>query len=235
MASGRIIIAIDGYSSTGKSTFAKLVAKGLGYIYADSGALYRAVTYFAQNNGFIDMQNSVDKENLLSVLPNIDINFKTDSQGNSQTFLNGDNIEKKIRSAKVSAAVSYIAKIEGVRDYVDMILKKIGANKGVVMDGRDIGTAVFPNAEIKIFMTASEQVRAQRRLEELKAKGEKATLDSVLKNLKERDLIDSTRSKNPLKQAPDALILDNTSMTIQEEIDWLNSILKPNFNLEITK
>ncbi len=205
MASGRIIIAIDGYSSTGKSTFAKIIAKGLGYIYADSGALYRAVTYFAYTN----------------------------KKGDSVTCLNGSNIEKYIRTSIVSSRVSPIAEIPFVRDFVNVMLRRMGQDKGLVMDGRDIGTAVFPNAELKIFMTASEQVRAMRRYEELKAKGEKDTFESVLENLRKRDYIDSHREKDPLTRAKDAIELDNSSMTITEEVEWLNNILLPNFNLKV--
>ncbi|MBR6972221.1 MAG: (d)CMP kinase [Bacteroidales bacterium] len=233
MASGKIIIAIDGYSSTGKSTFAKLVAKGLGYIYADSGALYRAVTYFAYTNGFIDDRGNIDKENLQRVLPKVEITFRTNKKGDSQTFLNGANIEKYIRQSTVSTHVSPIAEIPFVRDFVNVMLRRMGQDKGLVMDGRDIGTAVFPNAEIKIFMTASEQVRAMRRFKELQAKGEKDTFESVLENLKKRDYIDSHREKDPLTKAKDAIELDNSSMSLEDEIQWLNTILLPNFNLKV--
>ena len=233
MASGRIIIAIDGYSSTGKSSFAKLVAKGLGYIYADSGALYRAVTYFALNNGFIDSEGRILKQSLKRILPKIEIEQKINRQGETCTFLNGANIEKQIRTQGISNLVSYIAEVDFVRDFVDVILKGMGTKKGLVMDGRDIGTAVFPDAELKIFMTASDEVRARRRFDELKARGEIVSLESVMENLKRRDRIDSTREKNPLRQAKDAIVLDNSNMTFQEEIDWLNNILKPNFNLFI--
>ena len=233
MASGKIIIAIDGYSSTGKSTFAKLVAKGLGYIYADSGALYRAVTYFAYTNGFIDDRGNIDKENLQRVLPKVEITFRTNKKGDSQTFLNGANIEKYIRQSIVSTHVSPIAEIPFVRDFVNVMLRRMGQDKGLVMDGRDIGTAVFPNAEIKIFMTASEQVRAMRRFKELQAKGEKDTFESVLENLKKRDYIDSHREKDPLTKAKDAIELDNSSMSLEDEIQWLNTILVPNFNLKV--
>lgn len=233
MASGKIIIAIDGYSSTGKSTFAKLVAKGLGYIYADSGALYRAVTYFAYTNGFIDDRGIIDKENLQRVLPKVEITFRTNKKGDSQTFLNGANIEKYIRQSTVSTHVSPIAEIPFVRDFVNVMLRRMGQDKGLVMDGRDIGTAVFPNAEIKIFMTASEQVRAMRRFMELQAKGEKDTFESVLENLKKRDYIDSHREKDPLTKAKDAIELDNSSMSLEDEIQWLNTILVPNFNLKV--
>ena len=233
MASGKIIIAIDGYSSTGKSTFAKLVAKGLGYIYADSGALYRAVTYFAYTNGFIDDRGNIDKENLQRVLPKVEITFRTNKKGDSQTFLNGANIEKYIRQSTVSTHVSPIAEIPFVRDFVNVMLRRMGQDEGLVMDGRDIGTAVFPNAEIKIFMTASEQVRAMRRFKELQAKGEKDTFESVLENLKKRDYIDSHREKDPLTKAKDAIELDNSSMSLEDEIQWLNTILLPNFNLKV--
>ena len=233
MASGKIIIAIDGYSSTGKSTFAKLVAKGLGYIYADSGALYRAVTYFAYTNGFIDDRGNIDKENLQRVLPKVEITFRTNKKGDSQTFLNGANIEKYIRQSTVSTHVSPIAEIPFVRDFVNVMLRRMGQDKGLVMDGRDIGTAVFPNAESKIFMTASEQGRAMRRFKELQAKGEKDTFESVLENLKKRDYIDSHREKDPLTKAKDAIELDNSSMSLEDEIQWLNTILLPNFNLKV--
>ncbi|MCI1720303.1 MAG: (d)CMP kinase [Bacteroidales bacterium] len=236
MANGKIIIAIDGYSSTGKSTFAKLVAEGLGYIYADSGALYRAVTYFAYTNGFIDNKGVVEAEGLQKVLHKIELSFKTSCpDGKSMTYLNGSNVEKQIRTSEISGLVSRIAEVPFVREYVDEILRKMGGDKGLVMDGRDIGTAVFPNAELKIFMTASPEVRAKRRFDELKLKGAKDTYDEVLAALKKRDDIDEHRAKDPLTKAKDAIVLDNSSMTMEEEIDWLNAILKPNFNLQILK
>ena len=234
MANGKIIIAIDGYSSTGKSTFAKLVAGGLGYIYADSGALYRAVTYFAYTNGFIDDKGVVETVGLQKVLHKIDISFKTVGRdAKSMTYLNGSCIEKQIRTSQISGLVSRVAEIPFVREYVDEILRKMGSEKGLVMDGRDIGTAVFPSAELKIFMTASPEVRARRRFDELKLKGAKDTYDEVLAALKKRDDIDEHRAKDPLIKAKDAIVLDNSCMTMEEEIDWLNSILKPNFNLQI--
>lgn len=234
MANSKIIIAIDGYSSTGKSSFAKLVAEGLGYIYADSGALYRAVTYFAYTNGFIDDNGVVEKIGLQKVLHKIEIFFKTSGpDGKSMTYLNGSCIEKQIRTSRISGLVSRIAEIPFVREYVDEILRKMGNDKGLVMDGRDIGTAVFPNAELKIFMTASPEVRARRRFDELQLKGAKDTYDEVLAALKKRDDIDEHRVKDPLTKAKDAIVLDNSCMTMGEEIDWLNAILKPNFNLQI--
>lgn len=233
MASGKIIIAIDGYSSTGKSTFAKLVAKGLGYIYADSGALYRAITYFAYTNGFIDEKGNVDKENLQKVIMNITVSFRTNKKGESRTLLNGTDVERQIRTLTVSNNVSRIAEIPYVRSFVNMQLRSMAVDKGLVMDGRDIGTAVFPNAELKIFMTASEQVRAMRRFKELQEKGEKDTFEQVLENLRKRDYIDSHRETDPLTRAKDAIELDNSSMTMEEEIEWLNKILLPNFNLKV--
>ena len=233
MGSGKIIIAIDGYSSTGKSSFAKLVAKGLGYIYADSGALYRAITYFAYNNGFIDDRGAIDEEPLKKLLKIIKISFRNDGGGNSRTFLNGDDIEAGIRTSQVSGLVSKIAELGFVREHVNAILKQMAIDKGIVMDGRDIGTAVFPNAELKIFMTATPEVRAQRRFLELQAKGSKDTYEKVLEDLKKRDYIDEHREIDPLRRAKDAIELDNTFMTMEEEIEWLNKILLPNFNLEV--
>lgn len=235
MANGKITIAIDGYSSTGKSSFAKLVAKGLGYIYADSGALYRAIAYFAFTNGFIDAKGSfISKEDLRRVLPKVELSFRTSPQGASETYLNGCNVEKMIRTANISAIVSQVAEVPFVREHVNRVLRLMGLEKGIVMDGRDIGTAVFPDAEIKIFMVANDHVRAQRRFEELKAKGDTtATLGSVLESLKKRDYIDSHRETDPLTRAKDAIELDNSSMTFEEEIEWLNSILKPNFGIEV--
>ncbi|MGM9774000.1 MAG: (d)CMP kinase [Candidatus Egerieousia sp.] len=235
MANGKILIAIDGYSSTGKSTFAKLVAKGLGYIYGDSGALYRAIAYFAYNNGFIDGKgNFISKSDLQMVLPKVRLCFKTLSDGSSATFLNGENIEKNIRTSAVSAIVSQIAEVPFVREHVNILLKSMGLDKGLVMDGRDIGTAVFPEAELKIFMVANDHVRAQRRFDELKLKGNTTdTLESVLESLKKRDYIDSHREMDPLTRAKDAIELDNSSMTLKDEIEWINAILKPNFGLEV--
>ncbi len=236
MANGKILIAIDGYSSTGKSTFAKLVAKGLGYIYGDSGALYRAIAYFAYNNGFIDGKGSfISKSGLQMVLPKVRLGFKTLADGSSATFLNGENIESSIRTSAVSAIVSQIAEVPFVRDHVNTVLKSMGLEKGLVMDGRDIGTAVFPDAELKIFMVANDYVRAQRRFDELRAKGNTTdTLESVLASLKKRDYIDSHREMDPLTRAKDAIELDNSSMTLKEEIEWINNILKPNFGLEVS-
>ncbi len=231
----KIIIAIDGFSSTGKSTFAKLIAKGLNYIYLDSGAMYRALTYYAMSAGFIGGKGEIKKEELQSSIEvgKLNIWFDLNDKGESQTIMNGVSVEQMIRKSKVSSLVSKIAELDFVRNFVDKKLRAIGENKGVVIDGRDIGTAVFPNAEIKIFMTATEEVRARRRYEELRSKGENDSYESVLEGIRKRDEIDQNREIHPLKKADDALELDNSSMTITEEIEWLNAILKPNFNLEI--
>lgn len=233
MENTKIIIAIDGHSSTGKSSFAKLVASKLGYIHIDTGALYRAVTYFAYTNGFINNRAKIDKVGLKSTLRFNKIEFKRNSNGKSETFLNGNNIEKQIRTLEISNKVSPISALPFVREYVDIILHKLAKKKGIVMDGRDIGTAVFPNAELKIFMTASAQVRANRRVLELKEKGEEANFESVLKNIINRDNLDATRSIAPLIKADDALLLDNTNLSLPDELNWLSEVLKHRFNLEL--
>ncbi len=231
MENTKIIIAIDGHSSTGKSSFAILVAAKLGYIHIDTGALYRAVTYFAYTNGFINNRAKIDKIGLKATLKFNKIEFKSNSEGKSETYLNGNNIEKQIRTLDISNKVSPVSALSFVREYVDSILHKLGEEKGIVMDGRDIGTTVFPNADLKIFMTASAQVRAERRLLELNEKGEKADLESVLKNIIERDNLDATRPISPLIKADDALLLDNTNLSIPDELKWLGEILKHRFNL----
>ena len=233
MENNRIIIAIDGHSSTGKSSFAKLIAGRLGYIYVDTGALYRAITYFAWSCGFISSKGKINQEWLRNSLGNVNITFKqTGEGGRSETYLNGANVEKQIRTMEVSNKVSPIAALSFVREYVDKILHKFGEEKGVVMDGRDIGTAVFPNAELKLFMTASVQVRAERRFKELQQKGGKETLEEVTKNLTDRDYIDEHRDVAPLTKAPDAILLDNSYMTIDEQCAWLAGILKDKFGIE---
>lgn len=233
MENSKIIIAIDGHSSTGKSSFAKLVASKLGYIHIDTGALYRAVTYFAYTNGFINNRAKIDRTGLKATLKYNTIEFKSNSIGKSETYLNGNNIEKQIRTLEISNKVSPIAALPFVREYVDNILHKLGEKKGIVMDGRDIGSTVFPNAELKIFMTASAQIRTERRLKELKEKGEKANFESVLKNIIERDNLDATRAIAPLIKADDALLLDNSTLSIPDELKWLGEVLKHKFNLEL--
>lgn len=219
--SERITIAIDGFSSTGKSTVAKQLAKALEYIYVDSGAMYRAVTLFAMQKGLIS-NDGFDKENLLTYLNDITISFEYNPvKGFAEVYLNGINVEADIRTLEVSNFVSLIAEVSEVRKKLVEQQQQFGKNKGVVMDGRDIGTVVFPDAELKIFMTASAETRAQRRYEELKAKGEIASFSSVLKNIQERDFIDTNRDDSPLVQADDAILFDNSSLSIKQQFEAL--------------
>lgn len=216
----KIIIAIDGHSSCGKSTMAKSLAQELGYIYIDSGAMYRVVTLFALRNGLIN--NGVpDIEKILAQLKNIKITFKWDKiSGKNTTFLNGENVEEEIRRIEVSQNVSPISTIAEIRSEMVKQQRENGKNKGIVMDGRDIGTVVFPDAELKIFMTASPEIRAQRRFDELKGKGVEVDFAEILQNVEGRDEIDSNREASPLKRAEDALILDNSNMTREEQLKW---------------
>lgn len=217
----RIVIAIDGHSSCGKSTVAKELARKLGYIYIDSGAMYRVVTLYALRNGLIKNQ-APDVEKLLAALKNIRITFKWDEEtGLNTTFLNDENVEEEIRQLAVSENVSPISTIAGVRTEMVKQQRENGKNKGIVMDGRDIGTVVFPDAELKIFMTASPEIRAKRRFDELNAKGLTVDFDEILKNVKERDLIDSTREVSPLRKAEDALVLDNSYLTREQQLEWV--------------
>jgi cytidylate kinase len=222
----KITIAIDGFSSCGKSTMAKDLAKELGYIYVDTGAMYRSVTLFALRNGLIN-EEGINTEKLAEKMNDIHITFVFNPEtGRPDTYLNGELVEKEIRSIEVSNQVSPIAAIPFVREAMVEQQKKMGENKGVVMDGRDIGTVVFPNAELKIFVTASAEVRAQRRYDELKAKGMEADFDDILKNVQERDYLDSHREISPLRKADDAIELDNSFMTIDEQNEWLLSRYK---------
>lgn len=216
----KIIIAIDGHSSCGKSTMAKSIAQELGYIYIDSGAMYRVVTLYALRKGLIN--NGVpDAEKLIAELKNIKITFKWDEiSGKNTTFLNGENVEEEIRRLEVSENVSPISTIAEVRHEMVKQQRENGTNKGIVMDGRDIGTVVFPAAELKIFMTASPEIRAQRRFQELKEKGQEVDFDSILQNVEGRDEIDSNREVSPLKKADDALILDNSNLSREEQLKW---------------
>lgn len=218
----KIIIAIDGFSSCGKSTMAKDLANEIGYIYIDSGAMYRATTLFALNNQTIDKNGNINIEQLKQALPNLEITFKLNKQTHlPETYLNGINVEQQIRSMEVSQLVSPIAALDFVRTEMVAQQQAMGLNKGIVMDGRDIGTTVFPNAELKIFVTASSAVRAQRRYDEMLQKTGEANYNDILKNIEERDHIDQTRAVSPLKQANDALVLDNSNMTIAEQKSWL--------------
>lgn len=228
MKGGKIIIAIDGYSSTGKSTFAKLIALKLGYLYIDTGALYRAITLYAIRENIITNDCTIDLNKLNNSFLNLKVSFHNNALGKSETYLFDENVEKLIRSLSVSNKVSHIAAIPQVRQFVNKILIEIGSHKGVVMDGRDIGTAVFPNAEIKIFMTANQEVRVQRRLEELTKKGESPKYEDVVKNIKERDYIDQHRAADPLMRAGDAILLDNSNMTIEQQLKWFDKILDEN-------
>lgn len=217
----KITIAIDGFSSCGKSTMAKDLAKEIGYIYVDSGAMYRAVTLFAMQNGLFNEQG-VDVAALEAKIQDVHISFKLDAETQRPiTFLNNTNVEQEIRGMEVSSRVSHIAALGFVRAAMVKLQQEMGQNKGIVMDGRDIGTTVFPDAELKIFVTASAEVRAQRRYDELKAKGQEASFESILENVKERDLLDMTREVSPLKQADDAILLDNSNLTIEEQKAWL--------------
>lgn len=218
----KITIAIDGYSSCGKSTMAKDLAREIGYIYVDTGAMYRSVTLFAMRNNLFNEDGSIKTDELKSRMNEINISFKLNSEtGRPDTYLNGELVEKEIRSMDVSARVSKIAALPFVREALVAQQQAMGKEKGIIMDGRDIGTVVFPDAELKIFVTASAEVRAQRRYDELKAKGMPADFDDILKNVKERDYIDSHRETSPLRKADDALELDNSNMTIEEQKAWL--------------
>ncbi len=213
----KITIAIDGFSSTGKSTVAKQIAKHLGYVYVDTGAMYRAVTFHAMQKGFI---NKVDfnKEALVNDLPNIKIHFKFNKAlGFAEVYLNDINIEKEIRTLEVSSFVSKVSTISQVREQLVKQQQKMGEGKGIVIDGRDIGTVVFPKAELKLFMTASAKKRAKRRFDELIKKGDKVNYEDVLKNVEERDFIDSNREDSPLVKAEDAIEIDNSDMTLNEQ------------------
>ncbi|MBQ0077191.1 MAG: (d)CMP kinase [Bacteroidales bacterium] len=221
-----IIIAIDGCSSTGKSTFAKLLAKELGLVYLDSGALYRAVTLFAQEEHLISRMNIIRPE-LEGALRSLPLRFSADNR----TFIGDRCVEREIRTLEVSAQVSPIAALPYVRNFVDEKLHEFGRQGNVVMDGRDIGTTVFPDAQVKIFMTASEQVRAQRRYDELVAKGENPVMEDVVENLRQRDYIDSHRETSPLRQAADAYVLDNSDMTLSEEIAWVKGLLRGKYTI----
>lgn len=215
----RVTIAIDGYSSCGKSTLAKQLASKLNYTYVDSGAMYRAITLYAIENGLASKEH-VDEQGLIAELDNIDINLKYDAETQAvTTFLNGKNVEEEIRSMRVSEVVSHVSVVKEVRAKLQLMQQEWGRRGGVVMDGRDIGTAVFPHAELKIFMTASPEVRAQRRYDELKEKGKNVSLEEVRHNLVSRDLEDTTRKENPLIQAEDAVVLDNSNLTPEQQLE----------------
>ncbi len=213
----KITIAIDGYSSCGKSTVAKAIAKELDYVYVDSGAMYRSVSLYLLDEGIIKDKNFL-KSQVINALPKIFIEFKTTGDGKSDTFLNGKNVENEIRTLAVSNIVSQISTINEVRNKLVTLQQKMGAKGGVVMDGRDIGTVVFPNADLKLFMTADIEIRAERRLEELLKKGQKTNLNEVKANLQHRDHVDQTRDISPLIKANDAIVIDNTNLSPEEQL-----------------
>ncbi len=225
----KITIAIDGHSSSGKSTVAKELAKKLGYTYVDSGAMYRAVTLFCMNQGLIK-DNEVLQENLKERIDEIHIHFVRNAvTGQAETFLNGQNVENEIREIQVSNLVSPVSKIAFVRKAMVKLQRELGKGKGIVMDGRDIGTVVYPQAELKIFMTASPEVRAKRRFDELKAKGSRVSLEDILDNVQQRDFIDSNREESPLKQAEDAILIDNSNLSREEQLDWIMELIRERF------
>ena len=218
----KIVIAIDGFSSCGKSTMAKDLAREVGYIYVDTGAMYRSVTLYALRNQLFDADGNIMANVLEAAMPHINIAFKLNEQtGRPDTYLNGQCVENEIRTLEVSSKVSIVAALPFVRKKLVEEQQKMGEEKGIVMDGRDIGTVVFPHAELKIFVTASAEVRAQRRFDELEAKGMPADYADILKNVQERDYIDSHRAVSPLTKAADAIELDNSHMTIAEQKQWL--------------
>ena len=219
-----IIIAIDGYSSTGKSSFAKIIANEFSFLYLDSGALYRGVTLFAIEAGLIDEDNTINVPELTKAMENLDLHF-----GDEGTYLGDRCIENEIRSLAVAGKVRPIATVPQVRDFVTRKLQELGKGGRVVMDGRDIGTTVFPDAELKLFMTADPMIRAQRRADEMKAKGEDVDIQEVLNNLQERDYIDSHRDVSPLTQAEDAIVLDNSHMNMEQQMTWLKDLISKRF------
>ena len=225
-----IIIAVDGYSSTGKSTFAKMVAAEFSFLYLDSGAMYRGVTLFAMENGMIAEDGTIDETALRSRIGSLDLHFRN-PDGSTLLYLGDRCIESEIRTLAVSSHVSPVSAIPFVRNYVDDRLHAFSADGRVIMDGRDIGTTVFPNAEVKIFMTADPDVRAQRRYDEMISKGQEADLEEVKKNLLERDYIDSHREVSPLSRAEDAYVMDNTHMTLHEELVWILGLLQGRFSI----
>ncbi|MDD3458495.1 MAG: (d)CMP kinase [Weeksellaceae bacterium] len=225
----KLIIAIDGYSSTGKSTLAKLLAKSLGYIHIDSGAMYRAITLYVIENKMIDGGN-IDEESLLNNLDSIDIHFEYNPETQqNEVFLNGENVEKKIRQMKVSSKVSLVAKIPEIREHAVNLQRKLGESKGIVMDGRDIGTTVFPKADIKIFLTTSAEIRAKRRYNELLKTEQPSTYEEVLENIAERDRTDTQRKVSPLRMAEDAILVDNGELSPQQTLQIVLQLINERF------
>ena len=222
----KIIIAIDGYSSCGKSSFAKAIAARLGYLFIDSGAMYRAVTLFARQQGLIE-NGKVKERELAARLNEIDLSFRYNPENRkSDIWLNGVDVEKQIRSMEVSRDVSAVSAVSAVRDFLVARQQQMGRDKGVVMDGRDIGTVVFPDAELKLFMTAAPKVRAERRYKELQAQGVSVRFEDILRNIEERDRIDTGRAVGPLRQAEDAVLLDNSDLTLPEQMEWVMRLIE---------
>lgn len=227
----KLIIAVDGYSSCGKSTFAKDIAKIMHYKYIDSGAMYRAFTLYCMQNSAIEI-NECNPDKIRPLLNNFSIDFIfKESNLTNETLLNGVNVEEEIRKVEVAEKVSYVSRIPEVRHKMVEIQRQLGKNKGIVMDGRDIGTVVFPEADLKIFMTASVKIRAERRYKELIEKGQNVAYEEIEENIKKRDYIDETREVSPLKKADDAIVLDNSNMKISDQMDWFENILAQKFNL----
>lgn len=224
-----IVIAVDGHSSCGKSTVAKDIAKKTGFKYIDSGAMYRAVTLFSMKQNLVKDKN-IDLLELKKSLDQVNINFRHSENGTQETWLNNINVENEIRTLEVSNLVSYISEIDFVREKLVDLQQKLGIEKRIVMDGRDIGTVVFPEAELKIFMTASPEIRAKRRYEELLSKGQKVSFDEVLANIEKRDYIDQNREVGPLKKANDAILLDNSNLTREEQLNWVMEIIIRKFS-----
>ena len=222
----KIVIALDGFSSCGKSTFAKAIAARLGYIFIDTGAMYRAVTLYALEQGAI-VDGKVSEAAVVALLPEVNISFKFNAErGASDIYVNGELAEGKIRTIEVSNLVSAVSAVGEVRRRLVALQQRMGHDKGVVMDGRDIGTVVFPNAELKIFMTADPEVRAERRYLELAAKGEEVSREEIVENIRQRDHLDQTRTISPLRKADDAIVLDNGGMTLEEEMEWFDQVFK---------
>lgn len=227
MSDSKIIIAIDGYSSSGKSTMARRLASKIAYRYIDSGAMYRSVTLYALDNDLIAPDGTIDTPALIAALPDIRIDFRPMPDGSQHTMLNGRDVETEIRQLRVSDNVSPVSAIKEVRDALTAMQRRFGEEKGIVMDGRDIGSTVFPDAELKIFVNASAETRAQRRFLEMTAKGEAVNYEDVLANVVRRDHIDETRAESPLRRADDAIDLDNSHMTLEQQDQWLmNQYLK---------
>ncbi len=219
----KIIVAIDGYSSCGKSTMAKTLARETGYIYVDTGAMYRAVSLFCIRKGWMT-ENSIDEENIKQFISDIHLKFKTNEEGKTEIYLNGENVEKEIRTLEVANGASRVSAIGFVRRELVRQQQFMGLDKGIVMDGRDIGTVVFPNAELKIFLTASPEIRAKRRMEEMLLKGETVNYKDVLKNISERDYRDENRAESPLRKASDAIVIDNSNITIEQQQEILRTL-----------